>query len=51
MELEVCAGQNFQEQERKETRSRLKKIFLFPVCFLFSLFLTVLFSLSYLSWD
>ena len=26
--LEMCAGQNLQERERKETRSRLKKIFL-----------------------
>ena len=33
--LEMCAGQNLLERERKETRSRLKKIFLFPVFFLF----------------
>ena len=31
VKLEMCTGQNLQERERKETRSRLKKIFLVPV--------------------
>ena len=35
--LEMCAGQNLQERERKETRSGLKKIFLLPIFFVFSL--------------
>ena len=29
--LDMCAGQKFLERKRKETRSILKKIFLFPV--------------------
>ena len=33
--LEMCAGRNLLERERKETLSRLKKIFLFPVFFCF----------------
>ena len=37
--VEMCAGQNFQERERKETRSRLKKIFLVPGFFRFFSFL------------
>ena len=47
--LEMCAGQNLQERERKETRSkrsfssRFFSFFLFPR--------TGLSSLSYLSWD
>ena len=35
--VEMCAGQNLQERERKETRSRLKKIFPVPLFFAFSL--------------
>ena len=50
--VEMCVGQNLQERERKETRSRLKKIFLVPVFFSFFLFpRTGLSSLSYLSWE
>ena len=43
--LEMCAGQNLQERERKETRSRLKKIFLVPVFFRFFSFLERVFPL------
>ena len=43
--LEMCAGENLLERERKETRSRLKKIFLFPVFFLFFSFLERVFPL------
>ena len=47
----MCASENLLERERKETRSHLKKIFLFPVFFLFFLFLgTGLSTLSYLPW-
>ena len=44
-QLEMCAGQNLQERERKETRSRLKKIFLLPVLFRFFPFLERVFPL------
>ena len=43
--LEMCAGENLLERERKETRSRLKKIFLFPGFFLFFSFLERVFPL------
>ena len=43
--LEMCAGQNLQEWERKETRSRLKKIFLIPIFFRFFSFLERVFPL------
>ena len=43
--VEMCAGQNLQERERKETRSRLKKIFLLPVLFRFFSFLERVFPL------
>ena len=45
LDLEMCAGQNLQEWERKETRSRLKKIFLLPVLFRFFSFLERVFPL------
>ena len=43
--LEMCAGQNLQERERKETRSCLKKIFLVPVFFRFFSFVERVFPL------
>ena len=43
--LEMCAGQNLQERERKETRSRSKKIFLVPLFFRFFSFLERVFPL------
>ena len=43
--LEMCVGQNLQERERKETRSRLKKIFLVPIFFRFFSFLERVFPL------
>ena len=43
--IEMCAGQNLLERERKETRSRLKNIFLFPGFFLFFSFLERVFFL------
>ena len=43
--LEMCAGQNLQERERKEMRSHLKKIFLVPVFFRFFSFLERVFPL------
>ena len=43
--LEMCAGQNLQERERKEMRSRLKKTFLVPVFFRFFSFLERVFPL------
>ena len=43
--LEMCAGQNLQERERKEMHSRLKKIFLLPVFFRFFSFLERVFPL------
>ena len=50
--LEMCASQNLLERERKETRSHLKKIFLFPVfCRFFFFFGTGLSTLSNLSLD
>ena len=41
----MCAGQNLQERERKEMRSRFKKIFPFPVYFRFFSFLERVFPL------
>ena len=41
----MCTGQNLQERERKETRSRLKKIFPSPVFFRFFSFLERVFPL------
>ena len=41
----MWAGQNLQEQERKEMHSRLKKIFLLPVFFRFFSFLEQVFPL------
>ena len=46
--VEMCAGQNLQERERKETRSRLKKIFLVPVFFRFFSFLERVFPLFFI---
>ena len=43
--IEICAGQNLLEREQKETRSRLKKIFLFPTFFRFFSFLEQVFPL------
>ena len=43
--LEMCAGQNLQERERKETCSHLKKIFLVPIFFRFFSFLERVFPL------
>ena len=41
----MCAGQNLQERERKKMRSRLKKIFPFPLFFRFFSFLERVFPL------
>ena len=46
--LEVCASQNLEEQEGKETRSCLKKIFLIPIFFLFFSFLERVFFLFFI---
>ena len=45
LSIEMCAGRNLLEREGKETRSRLKKIFLFPVFFRFFCFLERVFPL------
>ena len=41
----MCTSQNLQERERKETRSRLKTIFPFPIFFRFFSFLEWVFPL------